>query len=142
MKCRLCLLKKILDFETQYPTAEIQGVVPAGEKMIKTEDGKRAVLTFAGDEKQYTLIETKSKIVKEAAVTIAEGEPVDLGFTIGNMTENSISWSYEGIDFMLAAKNLTSDEMIMVAKSVQETAGKIEVDGPVNKVQVYFFLVC
>jgi outer membrane lipoprotein-sorting protein len=113
-----------IDFETQYPTAEIQGVEPAGEKMIKTEDGKRAVLTFAGDEKQYTLIETKSKIVKEAAVTIAEGEPVDLGFTIGNMTENSISWSYEGIDFMLAAKNLTSDEMIMVAKSVQETAEK------------------
>ena len=113
-----------VDFEVQYPMAEIQGVEPAGEKILETEDGKRAVLTFTGEEKQYTLIETKSKIVKEAAVTIAEGEPVDLGFTIGNMTDNSLSWSYEGIDFMLAAKNLSPDEMVMVAKSVQETAEK------------------
>lgn len=117
-------LKENDDFTILYPTAEIQGVESTGEKMIKTEDGKRAVLTFAGKDKEYTLIESKSRVVEEAATTTAEGEPVDLGFTIGTMTENAVSWSYEGVDYMLAAKNLSEDEMLMVARSVQEAASK------------------
>ncbi|PQD93837.1 DUF4367 domain-containing protein [Pradoshia eiseniae] len=110
--------------EVQYPTAEIDGVVLAGEKMIETEEGQKAVLTYAGADKEYTLIENNSKVVTEAAVTTVTGEPIDLGFTVGYMTDNSISWSYEGTDFMLAGKNLTMDELLMVAKSVAPVGEK------------------
>ena len=110
--------------EVQYPTAEIDGIVLAGEKMIETDEGQKAVLTYAGADKEYTLIENNSKVVTEAAVTTVTGEPIDLGFTVGYMTDNSISWSYEGTDFMLAGKNLTVDELLMVAKSVAPVGEK------------------
>jgi len=110
--------------EVQYPTAEIDGIVLAGEKMIETDEGQKAVLTYAGADKEYTLIENNSKVVTEAAVTTVTGEPIDLGFTVGYMTDNSISWSYEGTDFMLAGKNLTMDELLMVAKSVAPVGEK------------------
>ncbi len=113
-----------VSLEVQYPTAEIDGVVLAGEKMIETDEGQKAVLTYAGEDKEYTLIQNNSKVVKEAAVTTVTGEPIDLGFTVGHMTDNSISWSYEGTDFMLAGKNLTMEELLTVAKSVAPVGEK------------------
>jgi hypothetical protein len=53
-----------------------------------------------------------------------EGQPVDLGFTIGALTDHSISWSQDGVDYMIASKKLTKDELIEVAGSVQGDMGK------------------
>jgi len=53
-----------------------------------------------------------------------EGDIVDLGVTIGAMSDHSLSWSQGGVDYMIASKNLTKKEMIEVAKSVQGDAVK------------------
>ena len=54
-----------------------------------------------------------------AAPTYVTGDIVDLGVTIGAVSDHSISWSNGGVDYMIASKNLTIDEMVAVAKSVQ-----------------------
>jgi len=53
-----------------------------------------------------------------------EGDIVDLGVTIGALSDHSISWSHNGVDYMIASKNLTKEEMIEVAQSVQGEAIK------------------
>jgi outer membrane lipoprotein-sorting protein len=114
-------------FTVKYPTAQITGTNLKEEKNVKIEDGKRVVLTYDGD-KPFTLVQEKLS-VKPASVTPAtstnvEGQPVDLGFTIGALTDHSLSWSQDGVDYMIASKKLTKDELIEVAGSVQGEMGK------------------
>ncbi len=106
------------EFKVQYPTADV-GASLIDEKDIATDSGKRIVLTYGGD-KSFTLVQEKAEVMPTAMVsTQAPGKIVDLGFTVGAMTDTSISWTYDGVDYMLASKDLSSDEMVMVARSVQ-----------------------
>ncbi len=57
-------------------------------------------------------------------MSVSQGEPVDLGFTIGVMTEESLMWSYNGVDFLLASATLDSEEMMAIARSVYGTHEK------------------
>jgi outer membrane lipoprotein-sorting protein len=114
-------------FTVKYPTAEIPGTKLKEEKNVKIEDGKRVVLTYDG-KKPFTLVQeklsAKAASATPATSTPVEGQPVDLGFTIGALTDHSISWSQDGVDYMLASKKLTKDELIEVAGSVQGDMGK------------------
>ena len=111
-------------FEVMYPLDLPAGIEPTEEKEIATEDGKRIILTYGG-EKSFTLIQEKARVLPATSTAMfVEGEPVDLGFAIGALTENSLSWSYKGVDFMIASNDLTSEEMMMIARSVQGTSVK------------------
>jgi outer membrane lipoprotein-sorting protein len=112
------------EFTVKYPTAELPGVSLIGEKKLKTENGNRIVLTFDG-EKSYTLVQEKSEVMPASTSSASvAGEPVDLGFTIGALADNSVNWSYQGVDYTIASKDLTTEEMVMIAKSVQGEAVK------------------
>ncbi len=109
-------------FTVKYPTALAKETKLVGEKEIKLEDGKRVVLTYEG-KKSFTMVQEKT-IAKTASAqmtvpTSVEGQPVDLGFTVGALTDHSITWSQNGIDYMVASKNLTKEELMEVASSVQ-----------------------
>ncbi|WP_108671720.1 LolA family protein [Peribacillus acanthi] len=107
------------DFAVKYPVAELKGVTLVDEKEMDTEDGKRFVLTYDG-EKSFTLIQEKTEIAQTTLTpTNVIGEPVDLGYTVGAMTANMITWTYDGVDYTLASQELTPEEMIDVARSVQ-----------------------
>lgn len=113
------------EFSVKYPGAEIPNVSLIEEKPMDTENGKRVVLTYDGD-KSFTLIQEKAMVVPTSMVsTMVSGEPVDLGFTIGALTSNSLSWTYQGVDYTLASKDLTEEEMVMLARSV-EVQGDME----------------
>ncbi|MCM3666771.1 outer membrane lipoprotein carrier protein LolA [Mesobacillus subterraneus] len=106
------------EFTVKYPMAEIPGVTLIDEKEIATDNGKRVVLTYDGD-KSFTLIQEKADAMPAMSSAInMTGKPVDLGFTIGAMSENSISWTHLGVDYMLASADLSPEELEMVAKSV------------------------
>lgn len=111
---------KDLSFTVKYPSALSNGTSLLKEKEIAIEDGKRVVLTYGG-EKTFTLIQEK-RVVETASASYpadVNGEPVDLGFTIGALTDHSISWNQDGVDYMIASKDLTKDEMVSLARSVQ-----------------------
>jgi outer membrane lipoprotein-sorting protein len=108
------------EFTVKYPTAKISGTKLIEEKNVEIDEGKRVVLTYEG-KKSFTLVQEKV-IAKTAAAntsTYVEGQPVDLGFTIGAISENSITWTQDGVDYMIASKDLTKDELVSVARSVQ-----------------------
>jgi outer membrane lipoprotein-sorting protein len=111
-------------FSVKYPTLELKGTKLIGEKEVAIEDGKRVVLTYDG-KKSYTLVQEKvTAKVASTTPTNVEGDIVDLGLTIGAVSDHSISWSHGGVDYMIASKNLTKDEMVEIAKSVQGDAVK------------------
>lgn len=109
-------------FTVKYPTSLVKGTKLIEEKDIKLEDGKRVVLTYDG-KKSFTMVQEKV-IAKPASTpmsvpTMVEGQPVDLGFTVGALSDHSITWSQNGVDYMIASKNLTKQELVEVASSVQ-----------------------
>ncbi|WP_349769363.1 outer membrane lipoprotein carrier protein LolA [Bacillus sp. NTK071] len=106
-------------FEVVYPMYEPQGTGLTDEKEVATD---KVILTFTG-EKSFTLIEEKSEAALEtsAPVSVGEGEPVDLGFTMGIMTESTVTWNHNGVDFFLASDDLSIEEMVSVARSVYGT---------------------
>jgi len=111
-------------FTVKYPTFEPTGTKLISEKEVKLDDGKRVVLTYDG-KKSFTLIQEKVKAkVASSTPTIMEGDIVDLGTTVGALDDHSISWTQDGVDYMIASKNLTRDEMVEVAESVQGDAVK------------------
>ncbi|WP_243292530.1 outer membrane lipoprotein carrier protein LolA [Bacillus sp. FJAT-47783] len=113
-------------FAVMYPLEDKlpMGVTLKQEKEVITDNGKRVVLTYSGDDRSFTLIQERSEVAPVTASEFVSGEPVDLGFTVGALTENSISWTYDGVDYMLASSELTQDEMVTIAQSVQAQAGK------------------
>lgn len=86
---------------------------------IELDDGQRVIMTFSG-EKSFTLIQEKLNSMSTMSYPKeVQGEIVNLGFTIGALSENIIEWNYNGIDFYLASEDLTKEELIDVASSVQ-----------------------
>lgn len=111
------------EFSVKYPE-EIPGVTLISEKEVKIEDGKRVVLTYEG-EKSFTLVQEKTTVMPATAgPTNVTGELVDLGFTIGALTDNSLTWTNNGVDYMIASNDLTPEEMVTIARTVQGNAVK------------------
>ncbi|MBO8157345.1 MAG: outer membrane lipoprotein carrier protein LolA [Bacillaceae bacterium] len=112
-------------FTVYYPMYKPEGTSLAEQKEVAFDGGERAILTFEGN-KSFTLIEEKyTDLPTSLAVPVSvNGEPVDLGFTIGALTDSSLEWTYNGMRFYLASEDLTREEMVEVAKSVQGTAIK------------------
>ncbi|WP_088105714.1 LolA family protein [Halalkalibacter urbisdiaboli] len=107
-----------------YPMYTPQGTELEGSQNIESENGERVVLQYKG-EKPFTLIQEKSQVVPASTpMNMSQGEPVDLGFTIGVMTDESIMWSYDGVDFLLASSELDEEEMMSIARSVYGTTEK------------------
>jgi outer membrane lipoprotein-sorting protein len=109
-------------FTVKYPT-ELFDTKFVNEEEVALENGKRVILTYEG-EKSFTLVQEKS-VVKEAstAPTYVDGDLVDLGATIGALTDHSITWTLEGVDYMIASNNMTQKELVEIARSVQ---GEVE----------------
>lgn len=112
-------------FSVLYPSDDSlpDGVELKSEEKVKSDDSKRFVLSYGG-EKSFTLIQEAATVAETSTPIQAEGEPVDLGRTIGAMTAQSISWSVDGVDYLLASEDLSQEEMITIASSVGETAEK------------------
>ncbi|MDM5227736.1 outer membrane lipoprotein carrier protein LolA [Cytobacillus sp. NJ13] len=107
------------EFAVKYPQMEMADVKLVDEQEVQTEDSKRVVLTYDG-EKSFTLVQEKAAVMPASSVvTSVKGEPVDLGFTIGALSDNTISWTYQGVDYMIASNDLSPEEMSEIARSVQ-----------------------
>ncbi|MBU9723797.1 MULTISPECIES: LolA family protein [Bacillaceae] len=115
-------------FTIFYPMYEPQGTGYPSHQEVITEEGKRVIITYEGDQ-PFTLVQQQARYVDASTpVHISQGDPVDLGFTYGALaTEGetkTISWSYQGTDFFLASKHLSEEDMIAVARSVYGTEEK------------------
>ncbi|WP_337100887.1 DUF4367 domain-containing protein [Paenibacillus sp. YIM B09110] len=84
--------------------------------------GNPGVMNRYSGEYSYTLIQTQPK---DMATSLVAGDMVDLGFTIGELTnaadndQKTLTWTYEGSQFRLTSANLPQSEMIKIAQSVQ-----------------------
>jgi hypothetical protein len=64
---------------------------------------------------------------KDRAVTLSVGIALDLGFTLGHLTEgatNTLTWSYGGIEYRMSSADLPQNDMVRIAQSMEQSSGK------------------
>ena len=117
--------------EETKPTASLQDVIyplylPTGtvlkeqEKVSKT-DGERVILTFAGD-KGFTLVEETAVKEKEFTIIPTYGEPGFVNDSIGAITDNSLNWISNGVEYYMVSDVMNTVELLDVANSINVTA--------------------
>lgn len=107
---------------TLYPSYLMKGVTLDDQQEVKTGNGVQVILSYKG-KKSFTLIEEKARISETGTMMEMTGEPVDLGVTVGALSDKMIKWSSGGTDFTIVSKNLTQSELIRVAQSVGNSTG-------------------
>lgn len=109
------------EFSVYYPTIDWAHTKLTDEFEVQEDGNTRVILTFEG-EKPFTLMQ--QPIQSDDTILPVSGDPADLGYTIGAITDNSIQWDKDGMTFFIASTKLTKDELLEVAASVQESSMK------------------
>lgn len=111
--------------EVLYPENTL-GAELSDEVAVKTDDGQRIIMTYAGD-KNFTLVQEKAEVQAASAQfsVPVNGDPVQLADgVIGAMEHNRLEWSRNGTTYQLASDELTEAEMVSVASSINSGAVK------------------
>lgn len=87
------------------------------EQTINTEKGERAILTFAGD-KSFILVEETSKKEKEFTIVPTSGDPYLFMDAVGTISDNSISWTSNNVDYYITSTVMSKKELLEVAQSI------------------------
>lgn len=100
-----------------YPLYIPTGTVLIDQEKVTKDNGERVILTFDG-EKPFLLVEETSKVESEFSITPIFGEPSFLNDTVGAITDNSVSWSSNGVDYYLVSDVMGKTELIEIANSI------------------------
>ena len=100
-----------------YPLYLPSGTVLEQQEKVTKTNGERVILTFGG-EKSFTLVEETALKEDEMTIIPTYGEPSFVNDTIGAITDNSLNWISNGIEYYMVSDVMSSDELLNVAKSI------------------------
>ena len=100
-----------------YPLFLPNGTKLVDEEKISKDNGLRYIMNYDGD-KSFLLVEETSDVFNEFTIIPTSGEPYQLMDSLGIVTDNSLSWTSNGIDYYLVSDVMNRDEMIKVAESI------------------------
>lgn len=94
------------------------------ESTKATVSGKtKYILTYEG-EKDFTIVEQMSSIYNEATTIEVDGTLVDLYDGFGIYTSNTLSYSYNGVDYKIYSSDLSVAELIEIANGLETVSMK------------------
>lgn len=103
--------------ESIYPMYLPSGTYLSDEETVSKEDGDRIILTFAG-ESPFILVEESVSASTEMETIPVYGEPTILMDTVGALSESSVNFISNGIEYYIASESLTMQEILQVAESI------------------------
>ena len=103
--------------DSVYPLVIPSGTKLTNEEKVTKDNGERIIMTFDG-EKPFLLVEETANIEDDFTVIPTYGEPYQLMDTLGVMTNNSLNWTTNGVEYYLVSDVLNQDELVEVAQSI------------------------
>ena len=91
------------------------------EDTISTDNGNRAILTFAGDS-PFVLVEEVSQRFDEMEIIPVNGDPLVMADSIGAISSNSMYWTSNGVDYYLSSTSLDNGELMTIAEGLTGTS--------------------
>ena len=105
--------------DTIYPMYLPSGTYLSSEENVSKENGERVILTFSG-ESPFILVQETISAEEESIPVI--GEPSFITDSVGAISNNSINFMSNGIEYYLSSDNLTKEEMMQIAESISPVA--------------------
>lgn len=100
-----------------YPVFMPEGTYLSSKDVVSKADGERVILTFSGAN-PFILVEETATVEDEFSVIPMYGEPDILIDTVGAISDSSVTWVSNGIEYYLASDVMNSSTLIEVAKSL------------------------
>ena len=88
---------------------------------IETDNGIRAILTFSGDN-PFVLVEEVSYRYDDMEIIPVNGDPLILADSIGAISNNSLYWTSNGIDYYLSSTSMNPNELMVIAEGLSGTS--------------------
>ena len=112
------MFKSVMELDDSiYPLVIPSGTKLVSEEKVQKSDGERVIMTFDG-EKPFILVEETANAENEFTIIPTYGEPFQLMDSLGVMTNNSLSWTSNGIEYYIISDVLKQDELIEIAQSI------------------------
>ena len=85
------------------------------QDIVGTTNGERVILTFSGEEPFTVIQETLSDT---NTVNYVYGDPYLILDTVGTITDSSVSWISNGIEYSIISDTMPVSEIVTVAQSI------------------------
>lgn len=108
-----------------YPMYIPSGTTFKSEQILNGDKNERAILTFTG-EKPFILVEEVGKVSEEFEINSSPGDLVFYENILGSITDTSLSWTSNGIEYYLVGENLTSNELLSIATSTMTVSSVVK----------------
>ena len=95
----------------------------SGQEKISMENGERVILTFSGDS-PFMLVQETANVQEEFTTIPMYGEPHMITGSIGAVSDSSVTWIEEGVEFYVVSEVLSKEELLDIASSVSVAALK------------------
>ena len=91
----------------------------SGQDVVETSIGERIILTFTG-ETPFTIVQ--ETLSNEESTNYVYGDPYLILDTVGSVTDYSVSWISNGIEYSVMSDTMDIDELLTVAQSISVKA--------------------
>jgi len=92
----------------------------SGQDVVETENGERVILTFTGESAFTVVQETLSD--ETEVINYIYGDPYLILDTVGSITDYSVSWISNGVEYSVMSDTMEIDELLTVAQSISVKA--------------------
>lgn len=99
-----------------YPMYMPENTYLTSEDVIALDDGERVILTFSGDSPFMIVQETVS--TDDSSTLPVYGEIEWTGDTLGILTENTVNWIRNGVEYYAVSEVLDSSELLEIVNSI------------------------
>ncbi len=103
--------------DIMYPMYIPENTKLTSQDTVSTENGERVILTFSG-EKPFLMVEEVVGGTSAMTTVPIYGDPLFVGDSIGAMTDSSITWARDGIEYYVVSDKLNREELLSVVNSV------------------------
>ena len=107
-----------------YPMYIPKNTELSGQEKMMTENGERIILTFSGDNPFMLVQETINQTEKLLTIPML-GEPYIITDTVGALSDTSVTWVSNGVEFYVISDVMDTNQLLEVANSINTmTVGK------------------
>lgn len=107
-----------------YPMYIPENTKLSNQERVSTQTGERIILTFSGDN-PFMLVQETATITEDFLTIPMYGEPYIVTGTVGALSEGSITWVNNGVEFYVVSETMSTEQLLEVANSINTmTVGK------------------
>ena len=93
----------------------------SGQDIVETVNGERVILTFTG-ESAFTVVQETLPKTEQTSTNYIYGDPYLILDTVGSITDYSVSWISNGVEYSVMSDTMEIDELLTVAQSISVKA--------------------